>query len=356
MTSSSTTHLTSLLVGAVLLLATIGCGDASGDTTTDTTTSASDGDPTIVARWGDTTITLADLDKAAMGGENGDVYQKLYDARKKTLDAMIADKLTQLESDELGITPREVIQQQITDKIPQATPAEVQAFYDKNKAQINGDFEDVRVQIERYVFEQNRVGVLREYRGRLESKYDVSTSLDPIRFAVEVADNDPRKGPDNAPIRVVEWSDFQCPFCARVGPAIQQVIDTYGDQVQVVFRDYPLPANMHPQAQVSAEAGQCAHEQGRFWDMHDKMFANQRALTAEQLKGYAKELELDEAAFNECLDSGRQREAVLADHGEGLSIGVRGTPAIFINGRRLQGAASFDAFKVIIDEELAAGS
>ncbi|MDH3785292.1 MAG: thioredoxin domain-containing protein, partial [Acidobacteriota bacterium] len=314
MTERFTARWVSLLLGATLLIAAIGCGDTTGTDAGKDSASAAAGDGQIVASWGDTTITMADLDKAAMAGENGDVYVKLFEARQNTLNAMIADKLTALEAEEFGKTQKELVEENVTNVVPRPTPEEIQAFFDQNKAQINGEFAQVSPQIERYLFTQNRAGLLKSYREGLEAKYGVTTSLEPVRFDVTIAANDPRKGPDSAPVKVVEWSDFQCPFCSRVGPAIEQVIATYGDQVQVVFRDYPLPANMHPEAQISAEAGQCAHEQDRFWDLHDKMFENQRALTSEQLKGYAAELALDTAAFDECLDSGRHRETVLADH------------------------------------------
>ena len=123
-----------------------------------------------------------------------------------------------------------------------------------------------------------------------------------------------------------------------------------------MFRDFPLP--MHSEAQIAAEAGQCAQEQGKFWEYHDKMFENQRQLTSDKLKEYAGALGLDTGAFNECLDSGRFREQVSTDHREGQQAGVTGTPAFFINGRFLNGAQPYEAFKKIIDEELelAAGS
>lgn len=340
---------------SICLLAAVGCGDATGGSSDAASTPAA-GSGEVVASWGDQTITLAELDKATMAGEAGEVYSELYDARKKMLDAMVAERLVELEAEELGVEKGQLVQENIIDRTERPTAEQVQAFYNQNQAQINGTLDEVYGQIERYMWEQDRTLKTRQYREQLEEKYGVTKSLDPVRFPVTVAENDPRKGPDSAPVRIVEWSDFQCPFCARVGPAFKQVVAEYGDDVQIVFRDYPLPANMHPEAQISAEAGQCAHEQGRFWELHDKMFNNQRALKAPDLKRYAAEIGLDVEAFSECLDSNRHREAVLADHREGLSIGVRGTPAIFINGRRVKGAPTFDAMKAMIDEELAAGS
>ncbi|MCP3980464.1 MAG: thioredoxin domain-containing protein [bacterium] len=127
-------------------------------------------------------------------------------------------------------------------------------------------------------------------------------------------------------------------------------METYGDHVEIVFRDFPLP--FHNNAQMAAEAGQCAHAQGKFWEYHDVLFNNQKALGADQLKKYAADLGLDTGRFDKCLDSGEFTEQVKADHAEGAAAGVTGTPAFFVNGRFLSGAQPFDAFKQIIDEEL----
>ena len=128
-------------------------------------------------------------------------------------------------------------------------------------------------------------------------------------------------------------------------------METYGDKVQLVFRDYPL--GFHDKAQISAEAGNCAHEQGQFWAYHDKMFENQRALDRDSLIKYANELQLDSDKFTACLDSNKYAADVQQDFKEGSDIGVTGTPAFFINGRFLNGAQPYEAFAAIIDEELA---
>jgi protein-disulfide isomerase len=128
-------------------------------------------------------------------------------------------------------------------------------------------------------------------------------------------------------------------------------MDKYGDKVQLVFRDFPL--SFHNNAQVAAEAGNCAHEQDKFWAYHDKLFQNQTSLTKDNLKSWAAELELDSAAFNTCLDSGKFKADIAKDQAEGQSYGVTGTPAFFINGRFINGAQPFTAFESIIEEELA---
>jgi len=153
-------------------------------------------------------------------------------------------------------------------------------------------------------------------------------------------------------VTIVEFSDFECPYCSRVIPALEQVLDTYGDQVRLVFRQFPLN-NIHPNAQKAAEASLCANDQGKFWEMHDLMFKEQRSLELEQLKEKAARLELDVEAFNECVDSSKYAEAVMSDQEAASRVGVSGTPALFINGRFLSGAQPYEQLAVVIDAELA---
>jgi protein-disulfide isomerase len=175
--------------------------------------------------------------------------------------------------------------------------------------------------------------------------------LDPPRASIDVASTDPVKGPPTAPITIVEYSDFQCPFCARINPTLDQVRKTYGDKIKIVFKDFPLPN--HPQAPKAAEAAHCAGEQGKYWELHDRMFANQQALQVPQLKEYATALGLDMNAFNQCLDSGKHAPRVAANMKSGEALGVGSTPTLYVNGRPVVGAQSFEYFKAVIDEELA---
>jgi protein-disulfide isomerase len=175
-------------------------------------------------------------------------------------------------------------------------------------------------------------------------------AFEPTRIDVE-ADGFPAKGPADAPVTIVEFSDFQCPFCSRLLPALGQVVEEYGNQVRLVFRQFPL-SSLHPDAQKAAEASLCANEQGMFWEMHDAMFENQQALGVEQLKATARSLGVEGTDFDSCLDSGRFATEVAADLQAGRAIGVNGTPALFINGRFLSGAKPFEDIAELVDDEL----
>ncbi len=168
---------------------------------------------------------------------------------------------------------------------------------------------------------------------------------------VSKAGEDPTIGPNDAKVKIMEYSDFQCPYCSRVVPTLKQVEEEYGDKVQVTFRNYPL--SFHQYAQKAAEAGECANAQGKFWEMHDMMFSKQNALRTEDLKSYAGQLGLDQAKFDSCLDNGDMAAEVTKDFDAGTSAGVQGTPAFFINGEFVSGAQPFEKFKEVIDKKLA---
>lgn len=167
------------------------------------------------------------------------------------------------------------------------------------------------------------------------------------------ADDDPVKGKKNAPVTIIEFSDFQCPFCGRFfAQALPLIEESYikTGKVKLVYRDFPL--SFHQYAQKAAEAAECADEQGKFWEYHDKIFENQNALDTSSLKQYAKDLGLDATKFNSCLDSGKMASEVQKDFKDGASYGVSGTPTFFINGVEVVGAQPYNIFEQIIEQEL----
>jgi protein-disulfide isomerase len=164
------------------------------------------------------------------------------------------------------------------------------------------------------------------------------------------AGNAPSVGPRSAPVQIVEFSDFQCPFCGRVVPTIKQIEDKYNGKVRLSFRNFPLP--FHPFAEGAAEAGAAANAQGKFWQMHDKMFANQQKLDRASLEQYASEIGLDVGKFKADLDSGKYKDEVNKDVQYAKTVNVNGTPAFFINGHFINGAMPLESFEKVIDDEL----
>jgi len=158
-------------------------------------------------------------------------------------------------------------------------------------------------------------------------------------------------GSDNATVTILEYSDFQCPFCGQAEPTIKQILDKYPNDVRVIYKHFPL-SQIHPYSEKAAEAAECAADQGKFWEMHDIMFANQNNLYTNSLKQYAKDIGLNTDDFNSCLDSGAMKPRVDNDLRDGGEAGVRGTPAFFVNGRLISGAQPFSVFDSAVKNAL----
>ncbi len=183
----------------------------------------------------------------------------------------------------------------------------------------------------------------------LKAKTPVKIMLEPPREKVDAAGR-PTRGAASSPVEIIEFSDFQCPYCERAYPVIKRLLSTYGDRIHVVHRNFPLPN--HPNARPAAEAAACANEQGKFWEYHDRLFEHQDQLADPDLKQHAVEVGLDASKFGACFDMRKYQADIDADMAAGRDAGISGTPGFFINGRPLDGAQPFENFKTIIDEEL----
>lgn len=178
-------------------------------------------------------------------------------------------------------------------------------------------------------------------------------TANPAAATSAASSDDPSFGPEDAGVVIVAFSDFQCPYCSRfVTETLPSIQEAYGDKVRFIFRDFPLGA-IHPNAQKAAEAGQCAQEQGLFWEYHDLLFANQATLTVPDLKNFAGQVGVDSATFNDCLDSGKYTDEVVLDLRDGQAAGITGTPGFIMNGLLVKGAQPFSLFQQVIDQLLA---
>jgi protein-disulfide isomerase len=309
----------------------------------------------IVATVGPSQITLAEVDDKALeqqapGGVK--LSQALYDARRAALDDIIANRLFDAAAKAQGVDRSALIEKEITAKVAPVSEAEIASWYQANKNRVQGaSLDQVRQPIKSYLTQERMQVVRDQYLDTLRSKTQVRTMLEPPRQKVATA-NSPARGSTSAPIELIEFSDFQCPFCLRADPTVQQVLKTYGDRIRFVYRHFPLPN--HPNARPAAEAAMCANDQGQFWPYHDRLFANPTKLSDADLKQHAAELGLNESLFNACVDAHKHKAEIDADVRDGEQAGVNGTPAFFINGRAISGAQPFDVFKKIIDEELEA--
>jgi protein-disulfide isomerase len=309
----------------------------------------------VVATVGNVSITLAEVDQKAMQQPASEFGQMklvlaLYEARRAAIDEIVGERLIADEAKTRGTSADALIDAEITSKIVTVTEADIVAWYNANPSRVQGaKLEQVRQPIRSLLTQQRTSQAYQSFVDKLRTKASIRVSLEPPRL--KVAADGPAQGPANAPIELIEFSDFQCPYCLRAHPTLKQVLSTYGDRIHFVYRNYPLPS--HPNARPAAEAAQCAAEQGQFWPYHDRLFADPSKLSDNDLKASAAALGMDAARFNACFDSHKYRARVEADMQAGNDAGVNGTPAFFINGRMLSGAQPFDEFKRVIDEELA---
>lgn len=310
----------------------------------------------MAARVGDRTITVKEVDdrwRRDEPSEQAQAIQRLYDGRRGALEAIVADMLIEQAATSKGVKPDQFTESEIARRVKPVSDGQVTRFYQENQGQMQGrPLAEMMPAIRRYLEEQERAAAYRALVAELRKAGPaVNMALEPPRYTVEVAPDDPVLGSADAPVTVVEFSDFQCPFCQRVMPTLKQLREAYGDRVRIVWKDFPL-TSIHPQAFKAAEAAHCAREQGKFWEYHDRLFANQQALDPEFLKKYATETGLDAPKFNACLDAAKYAERVQAQMGVGTALGVSSTPSMFINGRMVSGAQPYETFTAIIDEEL----
>ena len=310
----------------------------------------------VAARFGDRAITVNELDEKWRSEDpagHSDAVQKLYDGRRTALEALIADALIADAAKQKGLSPDAFIEAEIGRRAQPVTDAEVVAFYQANISQMQGRPLDVMAPaINRYLDEQQRVAARQALVADLrKAAPPLRVMIDAPRHDVALKATDPSLGSASAPVTIVEFSDFQCPFCQRVAPTLKQVHETYGDKVRIVWKDFPL-TQIHPEAFKAGEAAHCAGEQGKYWEYHDRLFSNQQALQVDSLKRYAGDLGLDVEKFNACLDTSKYGDRVREGVAQGSRLGVNSTPTLYINGRLLSGAQPYEAFAAIIDEEL----
>jgi protein-disulfide isomerase len=309
-----------------------------------------------VARIGGKSITAGELDEAAkkdLAQLEQQYHEQRYQIRKNALDQMLRQRALEERAKAKGLSREELLNQEIVAKVPEPSDDEIRALYERAKAggQQLPPLEQVRPDIVRFIKNQRSQAAFGEYYESLKKEMGIEVLLAPYEAPkVAVAAVGPTKGPTNAPITIVEFSDYECPFCVRAEPTVKDLLAKYPGKIKLVYRDYPLP--MHPKAPKAAEAAHCAGDQGKYWEMHDKLFASGAKLEVADLKSQAREVGLDGGKFDKCLDSGEKAKEVESHRKAGDDVGVSGTPAFFINGRLISGAQPLEAFVAIVDQEL----
>jgi protein-disulfide isomerase len=286
------------------------------------------------------------------------IYQIQFEAyalAKRNADNLVDNMLLLDEARKRQIGPEEIIRAEVSDKVRTPTEADVVKFYSDNKDRISGDLNSVRNQVAMYLRDQDQRRLELELSERLRKSANVRWLIsEPAQPVQNVSsDDDPAKGAANAPVTIVEFTDFQCPACAAMHPVLEEVLKSYGDKVRFVVRDFPL--NQHENAQKAAEAANAANEQGKFFEYIALLFQRQKALDVPSLKKYASELGLNRARFDAALDRGAYAAEVQHDIEDGEMYGVGSTPTIFINGVQLR-VLTVDGLREAIDRAAKAGT
>jgi protein-disulfide isomerase len=332
----------SAVIAALILLPMPGAAATEG-TSASPVSSGGSGPNTILATIGDHPVTQGEVDSK--------VAPQLYDLRKQALDEIINNYLLQQAAKKAGLKPDEYIDRQI----PRVTDQEAQQFYTQNKAQIDAhtgghSYSEIKPRlIPALQRQRDREGQEQLFQ-KLRAENHVSVLLTAPRVNIASAGH-PSSGAASAPVTIIEFSDFQCPFCRAAENSLKEVRQKYGDQVKLVYMDFPL--GFHPHAMDAARAARCAADQDKFWQFHDALFLDQKKLDPDSLKQTAAKIGLDSNKFNSCFTSDKHDAGIRKDMAEGNSLGVTGTPTFFINGRQLVGAQPPPKFYEVIDDELA---
>ncbi|HEX5691292.1 MAG TPA: thioredoxin domain-containing protein, partial [Roseiflexaceae bacterium] len=308
--------------------------------------------PTPAATVDGKVIALEEVDRT-IGASVAALQEQIYQLRRQRLDALIAEHLLAKEAERRGTSVAELLDREVDSLAGPIADSEIKRFYDANKArlpQLDASLrERIRAHLKDQAAQARRAALVAKLRG--QSTVAIHLQAPPVYRATLNLDGAPSKGAVDAPVILVKFEDFHCPFCKEVQRTLGEIAARYGERVRIVHKDYPIDA-LHPQARLSHVAARCAHEQGRFWAYHDAIYAAAPKASPEDLKGFARRAGVELGRFEACMSSGKYAAAIETDIAEGAKAGVTGTPAFFINGRLIGGAQPLEQFVRVIDEEL----
>ncbi len=283
------------------------------------------------------------------------MLQQVYLVRRRALESILDQKLVQTEAKKKGVTVEALLKSEADSKAADPSEAQVSAYYQVRQGQINQPFDDVKEKIRQGLKEQEvqkaRIAYVLGLKQQAANDGELVDLLRPPATAEVTVDPARLRGDPKAPVTIIEFSDFSCPYCRKAESTINELLAKYQGKLKVGYRDFPL-RQMHPQAQLAAEASRCAGEQGKYWEYHDLLFANPDKQNRDDLSERARTLMLDDKQFDTCLSSGRYKPQIEQDLQLGIRGGVVATPGFFINGTFLSGAQPAAAFEKIIDEKL----
>lgn len=292
-------------------------------------------------------VTLAELERKHPG-RLFSAYNTFYQTERKAVDDFVDEMLLERQAKQEHITVAELLDKHVNNTIEKDPSDEALHVYYEG-VDTTQPFETVRPQILDHIRQKRLAAAKTAYLKSLRTQTDVAVLLTPPRSSVSLKDT-PILGRSDAPVMIIEYADYECPYCQNIQPTLDKLETEYKGKLSLAYKDVPLPGHAH--AQKAAEAARCAGEQGKYWQYHDVLFAKKQ-LEVPQLKEYAIDLKLDGKAFDACLDAGKEADKVKASVAEGVAFNLQGTPSFFINGRFVSGGLSYDEFRNILDEELA---
>jgi protein-disulfide isomerase len=271
---------------------------------------------------------------------------KYYMAERDALQQYIDDQILEMQAKKESVSVEELLKLHVSETVKEPSEDQLRFYYEG--VQTEESYESARSKIIDTVHQLRMKKAREAYVADLRGKYAVVVELPQPSAHVEVG-NAPRIGSETAPVQIVEFADYECPYCQQVNGDILRLQKQFGQQVSIVYKDFPLP--MHPLAVKAAEAARCAGVQGKFWEYHDALFESKRLQTSD-LKKQARDLNLDAARFDQCLESGEQTASVKKDSQEGLRLGLQGTPSFFINGHFMSGSVGYMKLRESVLDEL----
>lgn len=337
------------LVPLFALLAFSSCSDSTGKSQYLFKPAPKEG---LAAKVGEVEVTNAEI-QDGIESELFEAESKVFEIKFNRLKSLLLQKYMDKDSRKKGLSNDEFLEKYIAKGVT-VSEKEVDAFIKDQNIPAEHINPQVREKIKSYLEMERKKEAVDKWISEQTKKSPVEVYIPKPRrptFPVEVG-NAPFAGDKDAKVTIVEFSDFQCPFCAKGADILKEIKKKYGNKVKVAFKNFPLPFHNH--AEQAAVAGLCANDQGTdyFWKMHDEMFANQDALDAEGLKKTAKKIGLKIDQFEKCLTENKFLAQVKSDIEEGKKIKVKSTPTFFVNGQLINGALPMDVFSEIIDEEL----
>ncbi|HEY1239104.1 MAG TPA: thioredoxin domain-containing protein [Bryobacteraceae bacterium] len=272
-----------------------------------------------------------------------------YDAERRAIEELVDSYLLEQQARKEGVSVDELLDRHVNKTLPKDPTEEALKVYYEG-VDTTEPYEAVREKIVTSLRQRRAAKAKAAYVASLRREMPIVLRLPPPRAPLSMQGARVR-GPANARVTLLEYADFECPYCQQIEPIVEKLAKEYDGVLAFAFKDYPLP--MHASAQKAAEASRCADAQGKFWEYHDLLFKNKQ-LDIAALKADARNLNLDGAAFDKCLDTGAMQGAVETDLSEAQALSLQGTPSFFVNGRAINGALSYEKMRTVIAEELSA--